>query len=61
MQYAPLALLLLGVFFLRTEKKVHLVVAAGVFLLMVGVFDAMTWDGGLFHSYSTNIRFNLID
>ena len=28
-QYAPLALLLLGVFFFRTEKKVQLVVAAG--------------------------------
>lgn len=60
LQYAPIALLLLGVFFLRTEKKVHLAVAAGVFLLAVGVFDAMTWDGGLFHSYITNIRFNLL-
>ena len=60
LQYAPLALLLLGVFFLRTEKKVHLAVAAGIFLLAVGVFDAMTWDGGLFHSYITNIRFNLV-
>ncbi len=59
-QYAPIALLLLGVFFLRTEKKVQLVVAAGAFLLAVGVFDAMTWDGGLFHSYITNIRFNLV-
>ena len=59
-QYAPLALLLLGVFFLRTEKKVQLVVAAGVFLLAVGVFDAITWDSGLFHSYITNIRFNLL-
>ena len=59
-QYAPLALLLLGVFFLRTEKKVHLAVAAGAFLLAVGVFDAITWDGGLFHSYITNIRFNLL-
>ena len=60
LQYAPIALLLLGVFFLRTEKKVYLAVAAGVFLLAVGAFDAMTWDGGLFHSYITNIRFNLI-
>ena len=60
LQYAPLALLLLGVFFLRTEKKVQLAVAAGAFLLVVGVFDAITWDGGLFHSYITNIRFNLI-
>ena len=59
-QYAPLALLLLGVFLLRTEKRGHLAIAAGAFLLAVGVFDAVTWDGGLFHSYITNIRFNLI-
>ena len=59
-QYAPIALLLLGVFFFRTEKKVQQVVAAGVFLLAVGAFDAMTWDGGLFHSYLTYIRFNLL-
>ena len=58
-QYAPIALLLLGVFFFRTEKKVHLALTAGAFLLLVGVFDAVTWDGGLFHSYITNIRFNL--
>ena len=59
-QYAPLALLVLGVFFLRTEKKVQLAVAAGAFLIGVGLFDAMTWDGGLFHSYIANIRFNLM-
>jgi len=59
-QYAPLALLVLGVFFLRTEKKVYLVVASGIFLLAVGVFDALTWDGGLFHSYLTYVRFNLL-
>ncbi|MCY3869215.1 MAG: hypothetical protein OXG87_06625 [Gemmatimonadetes bacterium] len=60
LQYAPIALLVLGVFYFRTEKKVHLAVATGAFLLAVGVFDAMMWDGGLFHSYITNIRFNLI-
>ena len=60
LQYAPLALLLLGVFFLRTEKKIPLAVAAGAFLLAVGVIDAVTWNGGLFHSYVTNIRFNLL-
>ncbi|MCY3869210.1 MAG: hypothetical protein OXG87_06600 [Gemmatimonadetes bacterium] len=59
-QYAPLALLVLGVFFLRTEKKVQLAIAAGAFLLGVGLFDAMTWDGDLFHSYLTYIRFNLL-
>ena len=60
LQYAPFALLLLGVFFLRTDKKVQLVVASGAFLLAVGVFDAVTWDGGLFHSYVTYFRFNSI-
>ncbi len=60
LQYAPIALLFLGVFFLRTGKRVHLAVVAGVFLLAVGLFDALTWDGGLFHSYIANIRFNLI-
>ena len=54
LQYAPIALLLLGVFFLRTKKKIQLVVASIAFLLAVGVFDAITWDGGLFHSYITN-------
>ena len=33
LQYAPFALLLLGVFFLRTDKKVQLVVASIAFLL----------------------------
>lgn len=60
MQYAPIALLLLGVFLLRTKKKVLLALAAGVFLLAMGLFDAITWGGGLFHSYIANIRFNLI-
>ena len=31
-----------------------------VYFCSVGVFDAITWDGGLFHSYITNIRFNLV-
>ena len=32
--------------------------AATVFVA-VGVFDAITWNGGLFHSYIVNIRVNL--
>ena len=60
MQYAPLALVLLGIVFLRTRKKVRLVLATAGFALAVGVFDAITWDGGLFHSYVTNLRFNLV-
>ena len=58
-QYAPLALLVLGLFFLRTEKKMQLVLAAAAIFVAVGVFDAITWDGGLFHSYIVNIRVNL--
>ena len=60
LQYAPPALLLLGIVFLRTRNKLHIVLAAALLLLAVGVFDALTWSGGLFHSYLTNLRFNLI-
>ena len=58
-QYAPLALLVFGLFFLRTGKKVQLVLAAATVFVAVGVFDALTWDGSLFHSYIVNIRVNL--
>ena len=51
MQYAPLALVVLGLFFLRTEKKMQLVLSAAAMFVGVGLFDAITWDGGLFHSY----------
>ena len=59
LQYAPLSFLVLGLFFWRTEKKPHLALAAGTVFVAVGVFDAITWDGGLFHSYVVNIRVNL--
>ena len=59
LQYAPLALLVLGLYFLRTGKRTQLVVAAATGFVAVGVFDAITWDGGLFHSYIVNIRVNL--
>ena len=59
MQYAPLALLLLGVVFFRSDRKRQLTLAAAVCVLAVGVFDAVTWGGGLFHSYLTNLRFNV--
>ena len=58
-QYAPLALLLLGVVFVRTEKKAQLAVATGLFVFTVGVFDGITWDGLLFHSYRANFLVNL--
>ncbi len=61
MQYAPLALALLGLFFFRAgkESRISLAIATGAFFLAVGVFDAVTWDAGLFHPYLANIHFNL--
>ncbi len=60
-QYAPLALVLLGVFFLRAGKAagLHATAAAIVFFFAIGIFDAVTWDAGLFHSYRANLEFNL--
>ena len=60
LQYAPLALALLGIVFLRTGKKLPLALMASALFLAVGMFDALTWNSGLFHSYLTNLRFNLI-
>ena len=60
LQYAPAALALLGIVFLRTGKRIQLTLAATGFAVAFGLFDAVTWDGGLFHSYVTNLRFNLI-
>ena len=60
MQYAPVALVLLAIVFLRTRQKLLLALAAAALSCAVGVFDALTWDGGLFHSYLTNLRFNLM-
>ena len=61
MQYAPLAVILLGLFALRAGKSVQVLVALAAtgFFLAVGVFDAVTWDAGLFHSYRANIHANL--
>jgi len=60
LQYAPVALPLLGIVFLRTRLKPWLVVGAAAAFCAVGVFDALAWDSGLFHSYVTNVRFNLV-
>ncbi len=60
LQYAPVAVVLLGIVFLRTRQKTLLALAAAVLCCAVGIFDAVTWDGGLFHSYVVNLRFNLI-
>ena len=61
MQYAPLALILLGLFALRAGKAATALVALAAtgLLLAVGVFDAVTWDAGLFHSYRANIHANI--
>lgn len=59
-QYAPLALLPLGAAFYLTRKKMRLVLVVIMIFLAVGIFDAVTWGEGLFHSYLTNLRFNLI-
>ena len=60
MQYAPLALLLLGIVLLRTRNRLQLILSSLVLLGAIGVFDALTWGQGLFHSYLTNLRFNMI-
>ncbi len=60
MHYAPAALILLGLFFLRSGRKLPLVLAVAALVAAVGVFDAVTWNGGLFHSYGVNIAYNLI-
>ena len=60
LQYAPLALVLLGIVFLRTGKRIQLTLAAAGFAAAFGLFDAVAWGGGLFHSYVTNFRYNLM-
>ena len=59
LQYAPAALLLLGIVFLRTGKRTQLTLAAAGLALAFGLFDAVTWGGGLFHSYVVNLYYNL--
>ena len=71
MQYAPLALALFGLLFLRTGgtsgaggawwrgARARLAFAAALCVLAVGLFDAVTWDAEPFHSYLANLRFNL--
>ena len=59
-QYAVPAAALMTLLFVRTTKRLHLVLGAAIAAIAIGVFDALTWGGGLFHSYITNIQFNLI-
>ncbi len=61
MQYAPLALAVLCVVLLRSRRRLTIALLALAGVLAVGIFDAVTWNDGLFHSYILNLRFNLID
>ncbi len=60
LQYAPLAALLLGIVLARTAKRMRLLAVAAGLALAVGLFDAVAWDGVLFHSYVVNVHYNLI-
>ena len=60
LQYSAVASLLLGIVLVRTAKRTRLVLIAAGLALAVGIFDAIAWDGHLFHSYVTNVRYNLI-
>ena len=60
LQYAPIAALLLGIVLVRTAKRMRLLAVAAGLALAVGIFDAVAWDGRLFHSYVVNVRYNLI-
>lgn len=60
LQYAPVAVVLFAIMLLRTKHWPAFLLAGGVLVLAVGAFDAATWDAGLFHSYVTNVRYNLV-
>ena len=60
MQYAPLAVMLLAVVFLRSRRRVPMALVAATAVLLVGIFDAVTWNGGLFHSYALYLRFHFV-
>ena len=60
LQYAPVAAVLFAIVLLRAKQRSALLLAGGAMVIAVGAFDAATWDAGLFHSYVTNIRFNLV-
>jgi hypothetical protein len=59
-QYAPLALILLGIIWLRAaaRARLHIIAAGVVFVFAVGAFDYLTW-GNFYHSYIVNIGANL--
>ena len=57
-QYIPVAFILLSLFFFRTKKKTQFALAVTAFVVAVGVFDAVTWNSGLFHSYINYLRYH---
>ena len=65
-QYAPAALAMLGWLCLRLGgapckpawARTHLLLAAALMCLGVGLLDAAAWDAAPFHSYWANIRYN---
>ena len=60
LQYAPVAIVLFAIMLLRAKHRPALLLTAGALVLAVGAFDAVTWDASLFHSYVTNIHYNLV-
>ena len=60
LQYAPVAVVLFAIVLMRAKHMPALLLTGGALVLAVGAFDAATWDAGLFHSYVTNIRYNLL-
>ena len=57
-QYAPVAFILLGLFFLHTKKKMQFALVTVAFVAAVGVFDAVSWNSGFFHSYTNYLRYH---
>lgn len=59
MQYLPVALIVMGIVLLRAGPIWPVATGCSLLLaLCVGVFDAVSWDGGLFHSYIVNAGYN---
>ena len=50
---------LFAVVLLRTRRRIELVLTAAGLAPVVGLIDVAAWDRGLFHSYVTNVRFDL--
>ena len=59
-QYAPLVIVLLGLFSLKTHKKILLMFTAITLFFAIGIFDGWTWNQGIFHSYLANFRYNSV-